>query len=517
MKYVIYVNGEQSSLYQVGRHSVQHLGSYLAGLAGMHRLRDALLKLHHHPVSILVDLIEEEFRHDNLPHILGRDRARMLARMAGKLFRGTPFRYSQVIGRSREGRRDDKALFSALTNPDNLMPLISLLDETATPLEGIFSLPLISADILKPMRACGENILLITEQPGGGLRETFLRKGTVEFSRLAPIQESSPEEYCRLLDAEVHKTHRYLNTLRLVAPGESIDVYPVADSLRCEAVARECRESEQLAFYPVDIRQLALATGCKNFPDTGFSDALFAFLLGNSRHGNHYAQPQHLKRMRGWQGSVAIRAASWILAVIGLSWSGMNVIDGWMATREQVQIAASRESISERYTQLTQELPVQPAEARAMREATALANSLEQHPLQSSRIFGLLGKAFTINPELELRKLRWFTSDKTDAREPVSLVSSNNTAGLPLPVYSVAIVSGSLREFDGSYQHAQDQIEKMVAWLSDQPGVITVDIERAPIDTRPDTQIQGEIDNRLKNSRADFELRVVMELDNETV
>ena len=516
MKYVIYVNGERSTLYQVDRHSAHPLGNYLAGQAGVHRLRDALLKLQHQPVSILVDLIEEEFRHDSLPHAFGSDRTRMLERAAGKLFRGTPFRYSQVIGRDSEGRRDDRALFSALTNPDNLLPLISLLEETATPLEGIFSLPVISADILRPLHASGENILLITEQPDGGLRETFLRKGRVQFSRLAPIQESSPEEYCRLLDAEVHKTHRYLNTLRLISPGESINVYPVADLPRCEAVTQQCRESEQLAFYPVDIRQLALATGCKNFPDTGFSDALFAFLLGNSRHKNHYARSVHLRRMRGWQGAMAIRAASWVLAVIGLSWSGINVIDGWMASREQAQIASSRESISDRYTLLTQELPVRPAEARAMREATALADSLEKNPLQSGRIFELLGRAFTLNPELELRKLRWFTADKTDAREPVSLVSSDNAAGLPLPVCSVAIVSGSLRDFDGSYQHAQDQIEHMVAWLSDQPGVITVDIERAPIDTRPDTQIQGEIDNRLKNSRADFELRLVMELDNET-
>lgn len=517
MKYVIYVNGERCTLYRIGRHSAQKLGSYPAGLAGMHRLRDALVKLHQHPVSVLVDLVEEEFRHDTLPHAIGGDRARMLARMAGKLFRGTPFRHSQITGRSREGRRDDKALFSALTNPDNLLPLISLLDETATPLQGIFSLPVISADILKPMRACGENILLITEQPDGGLRETFLRKGKVQFSRLAPIQESSPEEYCRLLDAEVHKTHRYLNTLRLVAPGESIDVYPVADLARCEAVSRECRESEQLTFYPVDIRQLAVATGCRDFPETAFSDPLFAFLLGHSRHKNHYAQPRHLRRMRGWQGALAIRAASWMLAVIGLSWSGMNVVDGWMATREQSLLSASRESVSQRYTRLTRELPVQPQEARAMREATALANSLEQHPIQSSRIFELLGKVFAGNPDLELRKLRWFTSDNTDAREPVSLVSSDATAGLPLPAYSIAMISGSLRDFDGRYRHAQEQIDKMVAWLLDQPGVITVNIERAPIDTRPDTQIQGEIGNRLKNASAEFELRLVMELDNETV
>ncbi len=517
MQLVLYVNGDRNTLYQVDRHSAQKLGSFLVGQAGMHRLRDILFQQQQRPLSILVDLIEEEFRHDTIPHALGGDRVRMLDRQAGKLFRGTPFRHSQIIGRSREGRRDDKVLFSALTNPDNLLPLLGLLEETETPLAGIFSLPVISTQLLKPLQARGENVLLITEQPDGGLRETFLRKGQVQFSRLAPIQESSPDEYCRLLDAEVHKTQRYLNTLRLLSPGESVDVYPIADAPRCEAVIQKCLETEQLKFNPVDIHDLAGAAGYRDFPKTGYSDALLAFLLGNGHWKNHYAQSPHLKRMRSWQGAHGIRAASWLLAVIGLSWSGMNIIDGWMATRERDQITLNREQISERYIQLTQELPVQPAQARAMREATALADSLERRPLQASELFNVLGAAFTHHPALEMRELSWFASGQLDARKPVSLVSMDPSAGLPLPRYNVSLVSGALRNFDGSYQHAQEQVDQLVDWLRQQPGVVAVDIETAPLDTRPDAQIQGELDNGLKHNSADFELRVVMELHDEAV
>jgi len=517
MRLILYVNGDRQTLYRVDKHTTLKLGSFLAGQAGMHRLRDILLQQQQRPLSILVDLIEEEFRHDSVPHTHGRDRSRMLERQARKLFRGTPFRNSQIIGRSREGRRDDKVLFSALTNPDNLLPLLDLLEETETPLAGIFSLPVISTHLIKLLKAHSENILLITEQPDGGLRETFLRKGQVQFSRLAPIQESSPEEYCRLLDTEVHKTQRYLNTLKLLAPGEPIDVYPIADTPRCEAVAQKCRETEQLKFYPVDICELATTAGCKNFSETGDTDALFSFLLGNGRWKNHYAQPPHLKRIRGWQGALALRAASWLLAVIGLSWSGMNIIDGRMAALESGQLAESHELISQRYTLLTRELPVQPAQARAMREATALANSLESHPMATRELFEVLGAAFNHHPTLEMRELHWFTSDKIDARQPVTLASIDPSAGLPLPRYNVSLVSGALRNFDGSYQRAQAQVDQLVAWLQLQAGIVAVDIERAPLDTRPDAQIQGELDNQRQQDSAAFELRIVMELKNEAV
>ena len=517
MRLILYVNADRYTLYQVGRRTAQKLGSFLAGQAGMHRLRDILHQQQQRPVSILVDLIEEEFRHDSVPHTFGRDRARMLERHTRKMFRGTPFRHSQIIGRSREGRRDDKVLFSALTNPDNLLPLLSLLEETATPLAGIFSLPIISTRLLKPLQVRNENVLLITEQPDGGLRETFLRNGQIQFSRLAPIQASSPVEYCHLLNTDVNKTQRYLNTLRLLMPGESVDVYPIADTARCEAVTQKCLESEQLKFYPVDIRDLASATGFKDFPDSAGSDALFAFLLGNGNWKNHYAQPLHLKRMRGWQGAQILRAASWLVAVIGLSWSGMNTIDGWMATRERNQLTTSSSLISDRYTQLTQELPVQPAQARAMREAIALADSLENHPLQTGKLFRVVGAAFTHHPTLEMQKLSWFTTDKLEARQPTPLASLAPSVGLPLPRYAVTLVSGALRHFDGSYQRAQEQVDDLVTWLQQQAGVVAVDIEQAPLDTRSDSQIQGELDNHEIKNSATFGLRIVMELTDEAV
>ena len=212
-----------------------------------------------------------------------------------------------------------------------------------------------------------------------------------------------------------------------------------------------------------------------------------------------------------------LRAASWLLAVIGLSWSGINAVDGWMANRERGQLAAKRELVANRYTQLTQELPVQPEQARAMREATALADRLERHPLQTGKLFKLLGKAFSRYPSLEMHKLTWFSSDKADTSKGDSLTALNNASGLPLLRYNVMLVSGALRNFDGSYKNAQQQVDTLARWLRQQPGVVSAEIERAPLDTRPGSQIQGELDSPSVQNSAAFDLRVVMELQNDAV
>jgi len=77
------------------------------------------------------------------------------------------------------------------------------------------------------------------------------------------------------------------------------------------------------------------------------------------------------------------------------------------------------------------------------------------------------------------------------------------------------LVSGALRNFDGSYKNAQQQVDTLARWLRQQPGVVSAEIERAPLDTRPGSQIQGELDSPSVQNNAAFDLRVVMELQND--
>ena len=168
------------------------------------------------PLSILVDLIEEEFREETLPHALGRDRSRLHSRHAGKLFRSTAFRHCHCVGRQSGGRRDDHVLFSALTNRDNVEPLLTVLNQAEVPVKGIYSLPMISGRLLKTLAPRSGNTLIVTEQPDGGLRETFMRDGQVHFSRLAPVSDHSSRGLLPAFCGRGDKTRRYLHTLRLL-------------------------------------------------------------------------------------------------------------------------------------------------------------------------------------------------------------------------------------------------------------------------------------------------------------
>src|ERR1700752_2962215 len=70
------------------------------------------------PAYIMVDAVEEDYRFETLPHAFGSDRIQMAERKLRQHYRNTPYMTAWRLGRDTGKRRDDRYLFSALTNPD---------------------------------------------------------------------------------------------------------------------------------------------------------------------------------------------------------------------------------------------------------------------------------------------------------------------------------------------------------------------------------------------------------------
>lgn len=518
MRHILYLTGQSVSLFSADRRGAHARSRFRLDEAGFQQLREVLARMERRPVPLLVDLIEEEFREESLPHANGRDRARLHERHAGKLFRTTPFRQSRVVGRQREGRRDDRVLFSALTNRDNIEPLLELLNELAIPLAGIHSLPVVSRHLLRPLQTRSENVLIITGQPDGGLRETFMRENRVLFSRLAPINDTSPQSYCEIVTAEASKTQRYLHTLRLLPRDAALDVFALTDAARVEALKQGFVPDGKLECHPVVLSQIAQLCGYADFPDTHLSDALFCYLLNKYSVANHYAKPSHLARLRTYQLQVGANLATWLVAVGAVALLGANIVDGRLAASEAQQVAAAARQVDAGYQQLSERLPIEPVAARAMREAIQVADTLEAGQIDIAEILERLGAAFSRQPNLELRNLDWFASADPAGATPAALNSGRDgPLSLSPARYVISDIKGQLKEFDGSYSRAHRQVDELVAWLSRQPGVTDVVVTRKPLNVKADAEVQGETGKTDKLETAQFELRVVMELGHDRV
>ena len=123
----------------------------------------------------------------------------------------------QIQGREKEGRRDDKILYLALTNPGLLRPWLDPIRRRKVPLAGIYSLSLLSASLLpyvvtKP----GNNALLVSLQGASNLRQSFFIGRDLKVSRRAHLPMMEGHQSVEAIVNEVEKLRRYLMSLRLL-------------------------------------------------------------------------------------------------------------------------------------------------------------------------------------------------------------------------------------------------------------------------------------------------------------
>ena len=90
-----------------------------AGLAGF---EEFLRGAEGTPIHVAVDTVDEDYRFETLPHTSGNNRKQLVERKLKQLYRTTPY-YSATLQERDEGKRkDDRFLFCALTDTEELAP-----------------------------------------------------------------------------------------------------------------------------------------------------------------------------------------------------------------------------------------------------------------------------------------------------------------------------------------------------------------------------------------------------------
>jgi hypothetical protein len=221
-KQLFYLNNNNLTAYAWASGNISVVREFQNDLYGQQEFSTYLAANAKVTAYLLVDLIEESFQRDTIPHVLGKARTTLIKRRLGQIFRDTPFRQGMVQGREKTGRKDDQILFSALTNPVLVKPWVDALIEKKVPLAGIFSLPLLSPILFKKFKLESGPLLLVSHQ-SSGLRQSYMQDGHVIFSRVTPVFDMRPEAVAETVTQELAKTRQFLASTRQLPIGSMIN------------------------------------------------------------------------------------------------------------------------------------------------------------------------------------------------------------------------------------------------------------------------------------------------------
>ena len=468
------------------------------------------------PVYMLVDVVEEEFREETIPHVMGADRRALLRTRLNRLFRDPTYSYAVVQGRETDGRRDDQVLFTSLIRPDLLSPWVGQIAKHKVPLAGIYSLPIVSEALIKRMPVEADHALLVTLQSTGGLRQTFFNRKNVKLSRLAIMPPGGTPGHASYVLGEIEKIRRYLNSLRMLPHDSPLDVYVVGNRGLLADITRQSPDSLTTRHHLLELDEVAEMVGMKGTYGSDSSDRIFAHLLAKKRLPNQYAPANQTRHNTMFRARIGVIAASVVLVVVSLFISGTNVVEAVIAVGAAARAGQQTAFYDERYKIARARMPKIPAEPRDIKSAVEMADKLRAYKTTPRAMVVTLSKGLANFPQLKLESITWLTSTDPDkpvggrrqranVRSPSSSAAGDSNGPR---LYQLARIKGSVDPFGGDYRQALALVRQFAAALLDLPEVEAVHVLELPLDIGPESALSGDTERQA--DAAPFELRIVI-------
>ena len=523
MKRVFFLTSGRLTLYRWQGASMLDPIAFEADEEGLSRFATYLSNDSSTPAMMLVDLVEEEFREDTIPHVIGGDRKAILRTKQNRLFRDPQFTHALSQGRETGGRRDDRMLFSALIRPDLLAPWLAQLARHKVPLKGIYSLAILSQDLLKKLSISAGQALLVSLQSSGGLRQTFFRDGRMKISRLAAMPGLEKSQYASYMLAEVEKTRRYLNSLRLVSNDAPLEVYILSQGRLGSDLKQQASNSITTRYHIADMDETAKAVGLKGTMASPYADALLSEFLVRRPPSNHYARNEDRQYFGLYRTRLGLVAVGLLLLLGSLTWSGFRFFEGALAKQQTVAVSRQTSFYSGRYNLAKETLPPAPAEAMDLQKAVNSVAALGRFKSTPWDLMVAVSRGLEDFPTLKLASVDWRSSMDPNAavgrEQPRTQPAASNNPqfnpdGSPIVpmLYQLARLKGEIDPFDGNYRLALQQVRAFAATLKKLNGMRSVRILSLPLDISSQERLTGSASADVGASAAEFEIKIVLEV-----
>lgn len=466
---------------------------------------------------VLVDVIEEEFSVDSIPKLPLNDRNALIDRRLSRKYSRTPYRLAHFQGTRGGGSDVQEALYSAVSNDELLNPWLEVVGEHATPLVGIFSVPLLGARLLSKIRKPAGNALLLSQHQGNKLRQTYLRDGKLKSARLSQAPDIASAEYGEYVFDEILRSRRYLERTRLLGVTEDIDVYMITDSETADRIISSDKGKMPLHFHFIAPEAVTKTLKLQHVPETAHLETVYFSIAARGRNGHNYAVQgetrfHRLSQVRRVLISTAL-AASLACSLI----AGSNLMVGFEFRGSTALLERQIRQMEETFRRENDRFAPLRADSHEMKMAVDTGDYILANRLPVSWVMRQLGQVFGEYPQIQIDELRWQTETPAadgganarrrpgEAPQAVSIK----------PVRTIsAEVSGQIVPFDGNMRNAFSIIGHLEDSLRQRTAFEQVSTTEFPLDASSTSSVSGELVNKGGQQFAHFRMRLSLNVAN---
>ncbi len=484
-------------------HFVSEFDGSSHSLEAFKQVQGKLKKL---PAILITNILEESFRSETIAPVSGSDRKALMDRKLNYAFRKTSFRTASVIEREKDGRRDNRILLSGLTKPDLLLPWLKILLENKTPVQSVSSAAYLAEAFAKTAGFDKESYTLVTSlERNNELRQTFMKKGKILFSRLTTLSSRNLDSLGKEIYKESVQIRSYLERVKLLPYEEylKIKIYCSHDDDELKLI-QKTTHLNHFDFINIHHELAKYSTALTEAQQGPLIYFLHSLLQKKLIH-NTYASPKIRKYFLLANVGRSLVYASFGIIVLSLALSIPMYLESWDLSKQQSELITQTQPLEIEYGLLTQRFPETPIPSKEM---ALVVESYEQILAQvSSPIAAMsyISENIASSPTLQLTEITWtLLPNAADPASPeyanmrylsypinsddgfIAAVLDNRTS-LRVEISGIAYSSGSYRE-------AQQQVQLFADALAARPGVRVTPV-RMPTNVRVDTPVNTTIDN----------------------
>lgn len=476
------------------------------------------------PAYIAVDAVEEDYRIDTLPHAYGADRVELVERKLKQHYRNAPYVAATLQGRDTGKRRDDRYLFSALTNAELVNGWLQAIQAQGLPVAGIYLLPTICAGLVEKLQLKSASQLIVSQQ-SGGLRLTYFRDGQFRLSRLSRSDTARAATPAQAYAEEISNTRLYLHALRATTLDEHLALLLVDRNNAFDEVAQTiARDSPGIECTRIDAGEIATRLGMNPAVLAVSPDALFLQLLGQKAPTANLAPAKVTTGFQQYQSRRAIHLASTVAAAAGIAWIGYNLWQVYDLKDQTADAARQTATQQAQYQEATRQFPAAPTTAENLKRTVEIAQKLRADRRTPEKLMQIVAAALEPSPDIVVRELGW-KYGRTDIEstgapaDPRAAAAAAPPAPTPLPGApaasaprrQTALIEGEIRPFRGDHRAAIDAINSLAERLRRDPAVQDVRVDKLPLNVNPGLQLSGNtLDSRTEGATAEFRLFIAL-------
>ncbi len=502
MKRLFYFTGYRLKVLHWKGKTLFGSSSFEPTESGLDQFRHYLLQTKNISGKFLVDVIEEDFRNEKIPHVGSNDRKAVINRLIDRYYRSSQdYCYSEVITREKQGRKDDIVLLGAMTNPQLIHPWLAIIDECEVPLSGIWTLPIVSKKLLKTIKATSGIVLLVSQQVNSNVRQTLFRDGKLISSRQSIINQdiSDISTIGKLAATEVGRTIEFLRTQNLIAANEIINLHILASDKQLVSLQQSFKTDEQQTVTIHPITEIQGKLGLTGIGEK-FSDGIFSWLCLNQGFSvSHYGASSLFNRYHNKLAAMVLYVASLLVVIAGVLYTESNISDAMEYEKSITLLKQEERNYKDLYSKRFKDFEEVFQNAGVMNSAVALAERIKLNGATSPLDF-LIGLSEVLSQDgldgLHIDKIEWQAINIDEKNNKIKRANFTGEAS----VKHNAVVIGRIDDPENNYRASVDHIQRIVNYLKTDQRIENVETLTMPVDLRSESKFSTESGLDIKRS-----------------